>query len=201
MYGKKGHLVTLVDRRSRYFMARRIPLRTKVETARAVISMLKAQPGRTLTLDNGVEFADHKRIEKEASTKIYFADPYASWQRGSNENSNGRLRRWIPRSIDLSAFTSQKIRRIIERMNNQPRKCLGWKTPYEVHHNASVSVIVVSLRFSSYVRPICHFSRQRVRILLRLVGAWTRAENLRIGLGSPPTNSSRTLSAAKFSAC
>lgn len=142
MYGKQGHLVTLVDRRSRYFLVRRIPLRTKTATAKAVISMLKAQPARTLTLDNGVEFADHKRIEEKSSTKVYFADPYASWQRGSNENANGRLRRWIHRSVDLSKLTSQKLRRIVERMNNQPRKCLGWKTPYEVHNNVSVAVIV-----------------------------------------------------------
>jgi|SRR5699024_6060741 len=104
--------------------------------------MLSTQTSRTLTLDNGVEFADHKRIEEKSSTKIYFADPYASWQRGSNENANGRLRRWIPRSVDLSKLTPQKLRRIIERMNKQPRKCLEWKTPYEVHHNVSVAVIV-----------------------------------------------------------
>jgi len=142
MYGKQGHLVKLVDRRSRYFMARRIRLRTKAETSTAVISTLKAQRGQTLTLDNDVEFADHKRIEEKTSSKVYFADPYASWQLASDENSNGRLRRWIARSTDISAFTSQKLRRIIERMNNQPRKCLGWKTPYEVHHHVSVAVIV-----------------------------------------------------------
>lgn len=142
MYGKQGHLVTLVDRRSRFVLARRIPLRTKTETARAVLDMLKNQPGRTLTLDNGVEFADHRRIEEKGSTKIYFADPYASWQRGSNENANGRLRRWVPRSTDLSKLTPQKLRRITERMNNQPRKCLEWRTPYEVHHNVRVAVIL-----------------------------------------------------------
>jgi len=90
----------------------------------------------------GVEFTDHKHIETRRSTRVYFADPYASWQRGSNENANDRLRRWIPRSVDLSKLTSQKLIRIIERMNNQPRTYLGWKTPYEVHNNVSVAVIV-----------------------------------------------------------
>lgn len=142
MYGKHGHLVTLVDRRSRYLLARRIPVRTKDVTAKAVIDMLGNQPRETLTLDNGVEFADHLRIEEQASTQIFFADPYASWQRGSNENTNGRVRRWVPRSTDISLLTSQKLRRIVERMNHQPRKCLGWKTPFEVHHNVSVAVIV-----------------------------------------------------------
>lgn len=93
-------------------------------------------------LHNGVEFADHERIEKKSSTKVYFTDPYASWQRGSNENANGRLRRWIPRSSDLSTLTPQKLRRIIERMIRQPRKCLGWRTPYDLHYNVSVAVIV-----------------------------------------------------------
>jgi len=142
MYGKQGHLVTLVDRQSRYLLARRIPLRTKVITANAVIDMLRNQPKETLTLDNGVEFADHERIEKKAEATIFFADPYASWQRGSNENANGRLRRFVPRSMDLSQLSSQKLRRIVQKMNHQPRKCLGWKTPHEVYHNVSVAVIV-----------------------------------------------------------
>lgn len=119
MYGAQDHLVTLVDRRSRFFPAR-----------------------CTLSLDNGVGFTDHKRIEEKGSTKIYFADPYASWQRGSNEDANSRLRRWIPRSVDLSKLTPQRLLRIIEGLNKQPRKCLEWKAPYEVHHNVSVAVIV-----------------------------------------------------------
>jgi transposase, IS30 family len=99
-----------IDRRSRFFLALHIPVRTKTATAKAVIGMLKAQTGRTLTLDNGVESADHKRIE----------EPYASWQRGSNENANGRLRHWIPRSADLRNLAAQKLLRIVERINEQP---------------------------------------------------------------------------------
>ena len=142
MYGKGGHLVTLVDRRSRYFMARKVPLRTKQITADRIVNMLRDQPAYTLTVDNGVEFADHAGIETRAKTDVYFADPYASWQRGSNENANGRLRRFIPRSTDLSKLSSQKLRRIIERLNKQPRKCLGWRSPYEVYNNVSVALIV-----------------------------------------------------------
>ncbi len=142
MYGKGGHLVTLVDRRSRYFMARKVPLRTKQITADRIVNMLRGQPAHTLTVDNGVEFADHAGIETRAKTDVYFADPYASWQRGSNENANGRLRRFIPRSTDLSKLSSQKLRRIIERLNKQPRKCLGWRSPYEVYNNVSVALIL-----------------------------------------------------------
>jgi len=123
-------LVTLLDRRS------------KQPTAEAMINMLDKQPCHTLTLDNGVEFADHRVIAKRANINIYFADYYASWQRGSNENANGRLRRFIPRSMDLSTLSAQKLRRIVERLNKQPRKCLDWKSPYELYNNVSVALIV-----------------------------------------------------------
>ncbi len=142
MYGKGGHLVTLVDRCSRYFKARKVPVRTKKRTADSVINMLRGQPAHTLTLDNGVEFASHQAIEKRSGATVYFADTYASWQRGSNENANGRLRRFIPRTTDLSKLSSQKLRRLVERLNMQPRKCLGWKTPYEVHFGVSVALIM-----------------------------------------------------------
>lgn len=142
MYGKKGHLVTLVDRCSRYLVIRKVAERTKAEATRSVVNMLKRQPAYTLTLDNGVEFSDHKIIEKRARIKVYFADAYASWQRGSNENANGRLRRFIPRSTDLSQLSAQKLRRIVEQMNHQPRKCLGWLSPYEVYNSVSVALIV-----------------------------------------------------------
>ena len=142
VYGKGGHFVTLVDRCSRYFIARKIPLRTKKLTTDRIVKMLRGHPAHTLTLDNGMEFSDHKRIECRAGVTVYFADPYASWQRGSNENTNGRLRRFIPRSTDLTKLSAQKLRRVIELMNNQPRKCLGWRTPHEVYNQVSVALIV-----------------------------------------------------------
>lgn len=142
MYGKQGHLVTLVDRKSRFVLAKKIALRTKKLTTEAVVEMLKDQPRHTLTLDNGVEFADHKLIEDRTATEVYFADPYASWQRGSNENANGRLRRFIPRSTDLAKYSSQKLRRIVERLNHQPRKCLGWRSSYEVYYGVSVALMM-----------------------------------------------------------
>lgn len=142
MYGKGGHLVTLVDRCSRYYQARKVAIRTKKQTAEAITRMLKGHPVHTLTLDNGVEFAAHKEIERRTGAAVYFADAYASWQRGSNENANGRLRRFIPRQTNLAKLSHQKLRRTIERLNMQPRKCLGWKTPHEVHFGTSVALIV-----------------------------------------------------------
>ncbi len=93
-------------------------------------------------VENGVEFTDHQRIEHRADVMVYFADPYASLQRGSNENANGRLRRFIQRSTDLSKFSVQRLRHIIELINNQPRKCLGWRSPYEVYHDVSIAIIL-----------------------------------------------------------
>lgn len=142
MYGKGGHLVTLVDRCSRYFNVRKVAKRTKKLTADRITDMLRNHPAHTLTLDNGVEFASHKDIEKRTGATVYFADAYASWQRGTNENTNGRLRRFIPRSTDLSKLSPQALRRIVEKLNMQPRKCLGWKTPYEVHYDVSVALIM-----------------------------------------------------------
>ena len=142
MYGKGSHLVTLVDRRSRYFQARKVPVRTKQLTADCVTRMLRGHPAHTLTLDNGVEFAAHQEIEQRSGATVYFADAYASWQRGSSENANGRLRRFIPRRTNLAKLSHQKLRRLVERLNMQPRKCLGWKTPHEVHFGTSVALIV-----------------------------------------------------------
>lgn len=142
VYGKKGHYVTLVDRRSRYYLARKVVDRTAKVITDSVVSMLRGQQCHTLTVDNGVEFTGHSDIERRGNLSVYFAAPFASWQRGSNENANGRLRRFLPRKTDLSKLSSQKLRRILERMNMQPRKCLGWKTPYEVHYDMSVALIV-----------------------------------------------------------
>jgi len=138
VYLKGGYLVTLVDRAANYLQARLIKKRTKQITYQAIMKMIKNQPARTLTLDNGVEFAEHKRIAKNGNINIYFADLYASWQRGCNENTNGRLRRYIPRSTQASQLTPQQLRRYVEKMNHQPRKRLGWKTPFEVYNNQPV---------------------------------------------------------------
>lgn len=142
MYARAGYLVTLVDRASNYFLARKVPNRTRQKTREAIVGMLRGQPVHTLTLDNGVEFCEHRMIAAQAKLKIYFADPYASWQRGCNENANGRLRRYIPRTTNLAKLSTQKLRRLVEKLNHQPRKRLAWKTPSEVFNNVSVAVIV-----------------------------------------------------------
>ncbi len=85
-----------------------------------------------MTFDNGKEFAEHQRIDKELQSSTYFADPFASWQRGSKENFNGLFRQYIPKKRPLSTVTQEEIKMIQQQLNNRPRKRLGFKTPNEV---------------------------------------------------------------------
>lgn len=87
---------------------------------------------KTITFDNGKEFAEHRRIDTTHKSTTYFADPFASWQRGSNENFNGLLRQYIPKKRALSTVTDEELRMIQDQLNNRPRKRLGFKTPSEV---------------------------------------------------------------------
>ena len=100
-------------------------------------------PGRdgVLTLDNGREFAGHERIALRSQCQVFFADPYSSWQRGTNENTNGLLRQYFPKGSDFSKLTVEAVNRTVARINLRPRKRLGWKTPYEVHTGVSVALM------------------------------------------------------------
>ncbi|RCS56455.1 IS30 family transposase, partial [Parvibium lacunae] len=92
----------------------------------------------TLTLDNGTEFARFKEIERRTGLRIYFADPYAAWQRGTNENTNGLLRRYFPKGSDFSHITKKTLALVVKKLNHRPRKCLDFQTPHEVF-SAAVS--------------------------------------------------------------
>ena len=85
-----------------------------------------------MTFDNGKEFAEHQHIDKELQSTTYFADPFASWQRGSNENTNGLLRQYLPKGEDLSIFSQLELDRIAWQLNTRPRKSLGYKCPAEL---------------------------------------------------------------------
>lgn len=141
VHGHGGNIVTIVDRCSRYFDARKVKRRTRDEVTGRMIEMLREQKSHTLTLDNGTEFHGHCEIAKKATLDVFFAEPYSSWQRGSNENANGVLRRFLPKGSNLANLTPQRLRRIVEWMNHRPRKCLEWRTPFEVHYGVSVALI------------------------------------------------------------
>lgn len=133
VYGafKKGFLFTCVDRKSRYLAASLMRTRTSEETNSAAVRALSGQTVRSLSLDNGSEFAGFKELEGRLKTTIYFADPHAPWQRGSNENINGLLRFFFPKGIDFHSVTQQRLNDVLEFINNRPRKCLGWLSPHE----------------------------------------------------------------------
>jgi len=97
---------------------------------------------RTITSDNGKEFNDHSKISSSLGCDFYFADPYASWQRGTNENTNGLIRQYLPKDRELKTLTGPEVRMIENRLNHRPRKCLGYLTPHEVLNSIQMRLTV-----------------------------------------------------------
>ena len=134
----KQAIVTLVERKSGYAKLFKVSNKTAELVSAAMIESLKPFDGLvdTITLDNGKEFADHQKVDLELGSTIYFADPFASWQRGTNENFNGLLRQYIPKDRPLSTVTQEELKMIENKLNHRPRKRLGFKTPHEVFHES-----------------------------------------------------------------
>lgn len=131
----KAALNTLIERKSRLVLITKLPRKGAAETNKAIINRLKKLPvkGRqTLTLDNGTENAKHEHLSAKLGIKCYFAHPYSSWERGTNENTNGLIRWYLPKGTDFSKIAPELIARIEYLLNSRPRKCLGYKTPLEV---------------------------------------------------------------------
>lgn len=131
----KPTLHSITERKTRILRLSKLERKTAAETNKAVIRALKKLPPearRTLTLDNGTENAAHEELTAKLGTKCYFAHPYSAWQRGSNEQINGLVRRFLPKGTDFSKIDKDQIKRIERLINNRPRKCLGFKTPLEV---------------------------------------------------------------------
>jgi IS30 family transposase len=137
-------LVTLVDRKSRFTLIKKIEHRTAAVTKRAIIEMLKPYKlkTRTITFDNGREFTAHQDMARELDAEMYFAHPYASWERGTNENTNGLLRQYFPKGSDFSKITDGQVKSAEKRLNTRPRKCLGARTPEMVFFNLSAVALV-----------------------------------------------------------
>jgi IS30 family transposase len=136
-YRRQGAALTLVERTSRYVRIGRLPksdARSTADMMRDRLHQLSARV-KSITLDNGTEFAYHPRVARALSTDIYFADPYKPWQRGSNENTNGLIRQYLPKKRRLDNLTAAEVTRIEKRLNHRPRKCLGYLTPHEVFND------------------------------------------------------------------
>lgn len=131
----KGALATHVDRKSRYLVAAKLEDKRAKTYTDHTLKAFRGIPGekrQTMTVDNGKEFSDFKSIEKKLRLNIYFADPYASWQRGTNENTNGLIRRYFPKGTDFTKINRKSVAKVVKKLNNRPRKCLNYQTPHEV---------------------------------------------------------------------
>ncbi len=131
----KVALNSLVERKSRFLMLTKLERKTAEATFMAVVNRLKGLPSnarRTLTMDNGTENTMHQEITSAIGTNCFFAHPYASWERGTNEHINGLVRWYLPKGTDFRNISDDEIACIESLINNRPRKCLGFKTPLEV---------------------------------------------------------------------
>lgn len=136
---EKDSLVTLVDRHSRFLLCEKVPNKESGTIRKAVVKLLVRSklPVKSITFDQGSEFAEGAGMEQDLacynlSADVYFAHPHAPWERPSNENTNGLIRQFVPKRSKVSELTEQDIRSIVAKLNFRPRECLGWKTPYEV---------------------------------------------------------------------
>ncbi len=135
--GRKGYILTCVDRASRYLIARKVSPCASEPVARRLHETIRRLPSskrHSLTLDNGREFARPAELERRLRMKVFFAHPYHAWERGTNENTNGLLRQYIPKHCDLSILTNEQLRSYVRALNHRPRKCLGYKSPFEMFH-------------------------------------------------------------------
>ena len=131
---KTGHLVTLVERNTRFTLVDRTQTKEAREVTRAVCRMFGGMPRATrlsVTFDNGSEFAGHQKLAKKAGMDVFFAHPYHSWERGTNENTNGLIRRLHPKKSSFAHLRKAHLKHIDSFLNDRPRKCLRWKTPRE----------------------------------------------------------------------
>lgn len=139
----RSALNSLVERKSRLLMLTKLHAKTAEATYEAVTERLGGLPAkaiRTMTFDNGTENAMHEKITSDIGIKCFFAHPYASWERGTNEHVNGLIRRYLPKGTDFSIITEKQIAEIEYLINSRPRKCLGFKTPIEVAASHGVAL-------------------------------------------------------------
>lgn len=133
--GKDAYLVTLVDRLSAYTWAIKVPSKDAQTVTRAIIEVLEEMPHfsiKTITFYNGKEFNHYKKIEEVLGCEVYFANPYAAYQRGLNEHINRQYRRYMPKNKSFAHLTDDDIRVIQDTINLKPRKSRNWKSPYEL---------------------------------------------------------------------
>lgn len=132
--GHRQAIVSLVERRSRYTLLEKVTRKTASQVMEAMVRQLwpVADKVHTITLDNGLEFASHEVVALALKAQTYFAHPYSSWERGTNENTNGLVRQYCPKKSDFTQVKPQDVQAIADKLNHRPRKILGYRTPHEV---------------------------------------------------------------------
>lgn len=127
-------IVTIVDRCSKFTLMKKVPSKHAEPVKQAILDLMKPIKEHTLTItsDNGKEFSYHQEISRTLDTDFYFAHPYQSWQRGLNEHTNGLIREYFPKEKEFQEITDKQIVDVQNKLNNRPRKILGYKTPAEV---------------------------------------------------------------------
>ena len=130
----KGGIFSMVERKSKLVRLCKLTSKRASELKQESTKLLRSLAAKvhTITVDNGKEFCEHEAIAKQLQARIYFAHPYASWERGLNENTNGLVRQYFPKKYDFTRITNAELHRVAERLNNRPRKTLGYRTPNEV---------------------------------------------------------------------
>lgn len=135
----KGHrqaMLSLVERRSRFTLLHKLDQATSAAVTAAALAQLQPLSGKvkSITSDNGREFSGHQAIATRLGVDFYFAHPYAAWERGTNENTNGLVRQYLPKGSDFTALTQDSVEVVVNKLNHRPRKVLGYRTPYEVFY-------------------------------------------------------------------
>jgi IS30 family transposase len=135
--GHSGALVTIVERATQFALVPNIPNKSAEAVTAATIDLLRPyrEALHTITADNGKEFAYHEQLTAELGAVVYFARPYHSWERGLNENTNGLLRQYWPKSTDFKTVSAKEVAAVVTQLNQRPRKTLGFKTPAVLMQN------------------------------------------------------------------
>lgn len=137
--GESSHcILTLVERKTGYVLIGKLRERTSAEATRSALELLKEQAGRvkTITSDNGTEFHGYREIEGKSGVKFYFATPHHSWERGTNENTNGLIRQYLPKGHSMKRITQEDCDQIAAQLNHRPRKRHDYKTPHECYYKS-----------------------------------------------------------------
>ncbi len=140
---KNSQIATLVERHTRYVMLVKLAKKDSETVINALIKTARKLPdelNKSLTWDRGSEMAEHRRFTLATDIQVYFCDPQNPWQRGSNENTNGLLRQYFPKGLDLSIYTQAQLNAVARRLNERPRKTLSYKTPAERYHQVVASI-------------------------------------------------------------